>query len=59
MMQGQQSKGLLYLQNKRTAGIPHVTACISRAVVAGWTLVTNHESGFRRVRGLKIQNWAV
>ena len=29
------------------------------AVVTGLTLVTNNESEFRRVRGLKIQNWAV
>jgi predicted nucleic acid-binding protein len=26
---------------------------------AGLTLVTNNEGEFRRVRGLKIQNWAV
>jgi tRNA(fMet)-specific endonuclease VapC len=31
----------------------------AHAVVAGLTLVTNNESEFRRVRGLKIQNWAV
>jgi tRNA(fMet)-specific endonuclease VapC len=30
----------------------------AHAVVAGLTLVTNNESEFRRVRGLKIQNWA-
>ena len=30
----------------------------AHAVVAGLTLVTNNESKFRRVRGLKIQNWA-
>src|ERR1035437_1586078 len=31
----------------------------AHAVVAGVTLVTNNESEFRRVRGLKIQNRAV
>jgi tRNA(fMet)-specific endonuclease VapC len=31
----------------------------AHAVVAGLTLVTNNERAFRRVRGLKIQNWAV
>jgi len=31
----------------------------AHAVVAGLTLVTNNESEFGRVRGLKIQNWAV
>ncbi len=31
----------------------------AHTVVAGLTLVTNNESKFRRVRGLKIQNWAV
>ena len=31
----------------------------AHTVVAGLTLVTNNESEFRRVRGLKIQNWAV
>ena len=31
----------------------------AHAVVAGLTLVTNNESEFRRVRGLRIQNWAV
>jgi tRNA(fMet)-specific endonuclease VapC len=30
----------------------------AHAVVGGLTLVTNNESEFRRVRGLKIQNWA-
>jgi tRNA(fMet)-specific endonuclease VapC len=30
----------------------------AHAVVAGLTLVTNNENEFRRVRGLKIQNWA-
>jgi tRNA(fMet)-specific endonuclease VapC len=30
----------------------------AHAAVAGLTLVTNNESEFRRVRGLKIQNWA-
>jgi len=30
----------------------------AHAVVAGLTLVTNNESEFRRVSGLKIQNWA-
>ena len=29
------------------------------AVATGLTLVTNNEREFRRVRGLKIQNWAV
>ena len=31
----------------------------AHAVVAGLTLVTNNESEFRRVRGLRIQNWAL
>jgi tRNA(fMet)-specific endonuclease VapC len=31
----------------------------AHAVAAGLTLVTNNEKEFRRVRGLKIQNWAV
>jgi tRNA(fMet)-specific endonuclease VapC len=31
----------------------------AHAVAAGLTLVTNNENEFRRVRGLKIQNWAV
>lgn len=30
----------------------------SHALAAGLTLVTNNEKAFRRVRGLKIQNWA-
>lgn len=30
----------------------------AHAVVAGLTLVTNNENEFRRVRGLKLQNWA-
>ncbi len=30
----------------------------AHAVAAGLTLVTNNEKEFRRVRGLKIQNWA-
>jgi tRNA(fMet)-specific endonuclease VapC len=30
----------------------------AHAVAGGLTLVTNNESEFRRVRGLKIQNWA-
>jgi tRNA(fMet)-specific endonuclease VapC len=30
----------------------------AHAVAAGLTLVTNNESEFRRVRGLKVQNWA-
>jgi len=30
----------------------------AHAVVAGLTLVTNNESEFRRVSGLKMQNWA-
>ena len=29
------------------------------AIAVGLTLVTNNEGEFRRVRGLKIQNWAV
>jgi tRNA(fMet)-specific endonuclease VapC len=31
----------------------------SHAVAAGLTLVTNNEREFRRVRGLKVRNWAV
>ena len=31
----------------------------AHALAAGLTLVTNNESEFRRVRRLKIQNWAV
>ena len=31
----------------------------AHAAVAGLTLVTNNENEFRRVHGLKIQNWAV
>ncbi|MBZ5549771.1 MAG: type II toxin-antitoxin system VapC family toxin [Acidobacteriia bacterium] len=31
----------------------------AHAVAAGLTPVTNNEREFRRVRGLKIQNWAV
>ncbi len=30
----------------------------AHAVASGLTLVTNNENEFRRVRGLKIQNWA-
>jgi tRNA(fMet)-specific endonuclease VapC len=30
----------------------------AHAMAAGMTLVTNNEKEFRRVRGLKIQNWA-
>jgi tRNA(fMet)-specific endonuclease VapC len=30
----------------------------AHALAAGLTLVTNNEKEFRRVRGLKIQNWA-
>jgi tRNA(fMet)-specific endonuclease VapC len=30
----------------------------AHAVAAGLTLVTNNEKEFRRVRGLKVQNWA-
>jgi|SRR5271154_2834681 len=30
----------------------------AHAIAAGLTLVTNNEREFRRVRGLKIQNWA-
>ena len=31
----------------------------AHAVASGLTLVTNNESEFRRVRDLKVQNWAV
>jgi tRNA(fMet)-specific endonuclease VapC len=31
----------------------------AHAMVAGLILVTNNESEFRRVRGLKVQNWAL
>jgi tRNA(fMet)-specific endonuclease VapC len=31
----------------------------AHALAAGLTLVTNNEKEFRRVRGLKMQNWAV
>jgi tRNA(fMet)-specific endonuclease VapC len=31
----------------------------AHALAAGLTLVTNNEREFRRVRGLKVQNWAV
>lgn len=31
----------------------------AHAVASGLTLVTNNEREFRRVRGLKLQNWAV
>ena len=31
----------------------------AHAKAAGLTLVTNNEREFRRVRGLKVQNWAV
>ncbi|MGD1023835.1 MAG: PIN domain-containing protein [Candidatus Sulfotelmatobacter sp.] len=31
----------------------------AHALAAGLTLVTNNEKEFRRVRGLKVQNWAV
>jgi len=30
----------------------------AHAMAVGLTLVTNNESEFRRVHGLKIQNWA-
>jgi tRNA(fMet)-specific endonuclease VapC len=30
----------------------------AHALAAGLVLVTNNEKGFRRVRGLKVQNWA-
>ena len=30
----------------------------AHAIASGLTLVTNNEKEFRRVRGLKIQNWA-
>jgi len=32
---------------------------VAHAIVAGLTLVTNNEGEFPRVRGLKIQNWAL
>jgi tRNA(fMet)-specific endonuclease VapC len=31
----------------------------AHALAAELTLVTNNEREFRRVRGLKVQNWAV
>lgn len=31
----------------------------AHALATGLTLVTNNQSEFRRVRGLKVQNWAV
>jgi tRNA(fMet)-specific endonuclease VapC len=31
----------------------------AHAVASGLTLVTNNEKEFRRVRGLKVQNWTV
>jgi tRNA(fMet)-specific endonuclease VapC len=31
----------------------------AHAVATGLTLVTNNEKEFRRVPGLKMQNWAV
>jgi tRNA(fMet)-specific endonuclease VapC len=31
----------------------------AHAAASGLTLVTNSEMGFRRVRGLKLQNWAI
>ncbi len=31
----------------------------AHALAAGLTLVTNNEKEFRRVRGLKVQNWTV
>jgi len=31
----------------------------AHAKAAGLTLVTNNEGEFRRVRGLKVENWAV
>ena len=31
----------------------------AHALASGLTLVTNNEREFRRVRGLKVQNWAV
>ena len=30
----------------------------AHSLAAGLTLVTNNEREFRRVRGLKVQNWA-
>jgi tRNA(fMet)-specific endonuclease VapC len=30
----------------------------AHAIAAGLILVTNNEKAFRRVRGLKVQNWA-
>jgi tRNA(fMet)-specific endonuclease VapC len=32
---------------------------VAHAKAAGLTLVTNNEREFRRVRGLKVENWAV
>lgn len=31
----------------------------AHALASGLTLVTNNEKEFRRIRGLKVQNWAV
>lgn len=31
----------------------------AHAIASGLTLVTNNQKEFRRVRGLKVQNWAV
>src|SRR5580692_1572855 len=31
----------------------------AHALALGLTLITNNERGFRRVRGLKVQNWAL
>jgi tRNA(fMet)-specific endonuclease VapC len=30
----------------------------AHALAAGLTLISNNEKEFRRVRGLKVQNWA-
>jgi tRNA(fMet)-specific endonuclease VapC len=30
----------------------------AHALAAGLTLITNNEKEFRRVRGLRVQNWA-
>jgi tRNA(fMet)-specific endonuclease VapC len=30
----------------------------AHALAAGLTLISNNEKGFRRVSGLKVQNWA-
>ncbi len=37
----------------------HAKAAGLTLVTAGLTLVTNNEREFRRVRGLRVENWAV